>query len=61
MAVSACGHRHGGLLWSPLWGHETLYWVREQHADTATEALGGAPYGARNVTLGGGTTCGHRQ
>eukprot|EP00959_Pyramimonas_sp_CCMP1952_P013729 290207-Pyramimonas_sp.AAC.1 len=39
-------------------GHETLYWVGETHADLATGAVGGAPYGPRNVVLGGGNACG---
>eukprot|EP00959_Pyramimonas_sp_CCMP1952_P251713 5259252-Pyramimonas_sp.AAC.1 len=64
-----------------------LYWVEETHANTATEAFGGAlhgatkrcterwgrmrtpawkpsvelPLGPRNVVLGGGDACEHRQ
>eukprot|EP00959_Pyramimonas_sp_CCMP1952_P021710 457522-Pyramimonas_sp.AAC.1 len=43
----ARGHHHWGLRWSSLWGHEALCWVGETVVDTATGALGGAPYGAR--------------
>eukprot|EP00959_Pyramimonas_sp_CCMP1952_P417827 8754054-Pyramimonas_sp.AAC.1 len=31
---------------APLWGHETLSWVGETHANAATGTIGGAPYGA---------------
>eukprot|EP00959_Pyramimonas_sp_CCMP1952_P032463 681321-Pyramimonas_sp.AAC.1 len=37
---------HWSLRWSSVWGHETLSWVAVTHADAATEASGGAPYGA---------------
>eukprot|EP00959_Pyramimonas_sp_CCMP1952_P108955 2278308-Pyramimonas_sp.AAC.1 len=42
----ACELRLWRLRWSPLWGHETLSWVGETHANTLIEAFGGAPYGA---------------
>ena len=35
-----------GLGWSSLWGYETLSWVGETHANCATGAFGGAPYGS---------------
>merc|ERR1712091_640988 len=50
----ACGHPHLGHRWSSLWGHETLSWVGETHADTPTEAFGGAPYGATKRCPGWG-------
>eukprot|EP00959_Pyramimonas_sp_CCMP1952_P191670 4008002-Pyramimonas_sp.AAC.1 len=46
----ACGHRHWGLRWSSLWGHETLYRVGETHADTAAGAFGGLLHGKRMRT-----------
>ena len=48
----ACEHRHWGLRWSSLWGHETLSWAGETHASAASGALGGAPYGATNRLRG---------
>eukprot|EP00959_Pyramimonas_sp_CCMP1952_P176998 3699442-Pyramimonas_sp.AAC.1 len=48
----ACGHRHWGLRWSSLCGHEALCWVGETHVGTATVALGGAPYGATKRCAG---------
>eukprot|EP00959_Pyramimonas_sp_CCMP1952_P038128 797849-Pyramimonas_sp.AAC.1 len=50
----ACGHRHWGLRWNSLWGHELLYWVGETHVVTATGASGGASYGATNRCTGRG-------
>ena len=57
----ACGLRHWDLRWSSLWGHETLSWMGETHANCATGTLGGAPYGATNAVLGGGDACKLRQ
>jgi len=51
---TACGPCHWGLRRSSLWGHETLYWVWESHADTAIGAFGGAPYGATKRCTGWG-------
>eukprot|EP00959_Pyramimonas_sp_CCMP1952_P223796 4679396-Pyramimonas_sp.AAC.2 len=48
----ACEHCHWGHRWSSLWGHNTLDWAEETHANTTTGAFGGATYGA-------GTTCEH--
>eukprot|EP00959_Pyramimonas_sp_CCMP1952_P107246 2242422-Pyramimonas_sp.AAC.1 len=42
----ACELRLWRLRWSPLWGHETLSWVGERHANTPIGAFGGVPYGA---------------
>eukprot|EP00959_Pyramimonas_sp_CCMP1952_P120561 2520943-Pyramimonas_sp.AAC.1 len=42
----ACGSCHRGLWLGPLWGHGTLHCAGETHANSATEAFGGAPYGA---------------
>eukprot|EP00959_Pyramimonas_sp_CCMP1952_P039106 818699-Pyramimonas_sp.AAC.1 len=41
-----CGPCHWSLRWSPLWGHETLSWVGETHADPAPGAFDGVLYGA---------------
>eukprot|EP00959_Pyramimonas_sp_CCMP1952_P379355 7946454-Pyramimonas_sp.AAC.1 len=35
----ACEHRQSGRGWSAVWGHETLYWIGETHAKTATGAF----------------------
>eukprot|EP00959_Pyramimonas_sp_CCMP1952_P400086 8382656-Pyramimonas_sp.AAC.1 len=56
----ACEHRHRGLRWNSLWGHETLYWAGEAYANTATGAVGGAPYGATKRCVGRGDACEHR-
>ena len=48
----ACELRHWDLRWSSLWGHETLYWVGETHANCATGTFGGAPYGATKRCTG---------
>ena len=37
----ACEDHHWRFRRSSLWGHETLCWVQETHAKTATGALGG--------------------
>eukprot|EP00959_Pyramimonas_sp_CCMP1952_P269978 5644313-Pyramimonas_sp.AAC.1 len=37
-----------------MWGRETLCWVGETHANTATEALRGAPIGATKRCPGWG-------
>eukprot|EP00959_Pyramimonas_sp_CCMP1952_P419304 8782924-Pyramimonas_sp.AAC.1 len=50
----ACEHRHWGRRWSPLWGHETPYWLGETHANTATGTLGGARCGAAKRCTGWG-------
>merc|ERR1712153_238645 len=50
----ACGRQHWGLRWSSLWGHETLHWVGETHANCATGTFGGAPYGATQRCTGWG-------
>eukprot|EP00959_Pyramimonas_sp_CCMP1952_P032259 677155-Pyramimonas_sp.AAC.1 len=42
----SCGLRHGDPWWGSIWGHETLYCVKETHADCATGTFGGAPCGA---------------
>eukprot|EP00959_Pyramimonas_sp_CCMP1952_P385536 8079693-Pyramimonas_sp.AAC.1 len=39
---NSCEHRHRGIGCNSLWGHETLPWVGETHANTATGALSGA-------------------
>eukprot|EP00959_Pyramimonas_sp_CCMP1952_P090228 1888699-Pyramimonas_sp.AAC.1 len=49
---TACGLLHGDLRWSSLWGHETLYWVRETHADCATGTFCGALYRATKRCTG---------
>eukprot|EP00959_Pyramimonas_sp_CCMP1952_P157814 3299921-Pyramimonas_sp.AAC.1 len=33
---NACEHSLWGLRWSSRWGHETLYWAGDTHANTAT-------------------------
>eukprot|EP00959_Pyramimonas_sp_CCMP1952_P468450 9493276-Pyramimonas_sp.AAC.1 len=35
-----------GARWGSLWGHGTLYWACETHADDRSGTLGGAPYEA---------------
>eukprot|EP00959_Pyramimonas_sp_CCMP1952_P441948 9251746-Pyramimonas_sp.AAC.1 len=42
----ARGHCHWSRRWRFLRGHENQSWVAVTHADTATGAFGGAPYGA---------------
>ena len=53
---NACGPCHWGLQWSTLWGHETCEGCPEMevelHADPATGAFGGAPYGATKRVRG---------
>eukprot|EP00959_Pyramimonas_sp_CCMP1952_P136151 2848547-Pyramimonas_sp.AAC.1 len=53
----ACEHRHSGLWWTSMWGHETLHWVGETHANTATGAFSGAPSGATIRCTGLGKHC----
>eukprot|EP00959_Pyramimonas_sp_CCMP1952_P367516 7697916-Pyramimonas_sp.AAC.1 len=48
----ACEHRHWGLLWSSVRGREALYWTGGTHANTATGAFGGAPYGTTKPCTG---------
>eukprot|EP00959_Pyramimonas_sp_CCMP1952_P344279 7210675-Pyramimonas_sp.AAC.1 len=43
---TACERSNWGLRWNSLWGHETLYWVGEAHANAAIGAFGGAAYRA---------------
>eukprot|EP00959_Pyramimonas_sp_CCMP1952_P004794 100636-Pyramimonas_sp.AAC.1 len=43
---TACEHPQWGLRWSSRWGHETLPWMKEPHANTPRGAFGGGPYGA---------------
>ena len=54
--ADACEHPHWGLRWSSLWGHEPSEWCakmgRSPHANPATGAFGGAPYGATNRVRG---------
>ena len=54
--ADACGHLHWGPRWSSLWGHETCEGCAEMrvelHADPATGAFGGAPYGATKRVRG---------
>eukprot|EP00959_Pyramimonas_sp_CCMP1952_P167858 3507944-Pyramimonas_sp.AAC.1 len=52
---NACGHRSWGLRWGSLWGYEALYCVGVTHADTATVAFGGVPYGATKLRWMGET------
>eukprot|EP00959_Pyramimonas_sp_CCMP1952_P298351 6240720-Pyramimonas_sp.AAC.1 len=49
-----CERRRWGLLWSSLWGNETLYLMGRPHAHVATEPFGGAPYGAKVHCIGRG-------
>eukprot|EP00959_Pyramimonas_sp_CCMP1952_P174722 3651653-Pyramimonas_sp.AAC.1 len=54
-----------GLRWTSLWGHEPCEGCAEMsgepHANFATEAFGGAPYGPRTMRWvfrnGRGTAC----
>ena len=54
--VDACGRGHWSLRWSSLWGYEPCEGRAEmgrwRHADAATGALGGAPYGSTNRVRG---------
>ena len=53
---SPCRRSHWGLRWSSLWGHETCEGCARRgpnhHADAATGAFGGAPYGATERVRG---------
>ena len=52
---TVCGPCHWGLRWSSLWGHVACEWWAENvvtHADPATEAFGGAFYGATKRVRG---------
>ena len=55
-AGDACERSHWDLQWSSLWGHETCEGCAERargrHADAATGAFGGAPYGAAKRVRG---------
>ena len=52
--ICSCEYRRWEyrIRWSSLWGHETLYWVGESHANCATGTFGGAPDGATKRCTG---------
>ena len=70
-AVVACDCCHWGLRWSSPWGHDPREGCAEMdvvtHANAATGAFSGAPYGAAILARGvpkwgsmrGGDACGH--
>ena len=51
---NACGRCRWSLRWDNLWGHDTLNWAGETHADGATAAFGGLLYAATKRCTGWG-------